>query len=54
MYRIALLGAGRIAKVHVESIVSHSRTELACVVDVDRVAAESMAAAHGAKCGGRG
>ena len=49
MYRIALLGAGRIAKVHVESIVGHARTELAYVVDVDRAAAESMAAAHGAR-----
>ena len=49
MYRIALLGAGRIAKVHVESIVGHARTELAYVVDVDRAAAESMAGAHGAK-----
>ena len=49
MYRIALLGAGRIAKVHVESIVGHARTELACVVDVDRAAAESMAGAHGAR-----
>ena len=42
MYRIALLGAGRIAKVHVESIVGHARTELAYVVDVDRAAAESI------------
>ena len=49
MYRIALLGAGRIAKVHVESIVGHPRTELAWVVDVNRAAAESMAAAHGAR-----
>ena len=49
MYRIALMGAGRIAKVHVESIVGHPRTELACVVDVDREAAESMARAHGAR-----
>ncbi len=48
MYRIALLGAGRIAKVHVESIVGHPRTELACVVDVDSAAAGSMAEAHGA------
>ena len=49
MYRIALLGAGRIAKVHVLSIVGHPRTELAYVVDVDRAAAESMAGAHGAQ-----
>ena len=49
MYRVALLGAGRIAKVHVESIVGHARTELAYVVDVDRAAAESMAEAHGAR-----
>ena len=49
MYGIALLGAGRIAKVHVRSIVGHDRTELAYVVDVDRAAAESMAAEHGAR-----
>ena len=49
MYRIALLGAGRIAKVHVESIVGHARTRLAWVVDVNREAAQSMAAAHGAR-----
>ena len=49
MYTIALLGAGRIAKVHVQSIVGHARTELAFVVDVDRAAAESMATAHGAR-----
>ena len=49
MYRVALLGARRIAKVHVESIVGHPRAELACVVDVDRAAAEAMAEAHGAR-----
>ena len=49
MHRIALLGAGRIAKVHVRSIVGHARTELAYVVDVDREAAEAMAGAHGAR-----
>ena len=49
MHAIALLGAGRIAKVHVESIVGHPRTRLAYVVDVNREAAESMAAAHGAR-----
>ena len=49
MHAIALLGAGRIAKVHVESIVGHPRTRLAWVVDVDREAAQSMAAAHGAR-----
>ena len=49
MHAIALLGAGRIAKVHVQSIVGHPRTRLAYVVDVDREAAESMAAAHGAR-----
>ena len=49
MHRIALLGAGRIAKVHVQSIVGHARTELAYVVDVDPEAAEAMAGAHGAR-----
>ena len=49
MHAIALLGAGRIAKVHVESIVGHPRTRLAYVVDVDRAAAEAMAEAHGAR-----
>lgn len=49
MHGIALLGAGRIAKVHVESITGHARTRLAWVVDVDRAAAGSMAAAHGAR-----
>ena len=49
MHRIALLGAGRIAKVHVRNIVDHARTELAYVTDIDRAAAESMAAEHGAQ-----
>ena len=49
MYGIALMDAGRIAKVHIESIAGHPRTQIAFVVDVDRAAAESMAEAHGAR-----
>lgn len=51
MHRIALFGAGRIARVHVESIAAHPRTALAHVVDVDPEAARAMADAYGAKAG---
>ena len=47
--QIALLGAGRTAKVRVESIVGHARTEVAYVVDVGRAPAESIDGPHGAR-----
>ena len=53
MYTIALLGAGRIAKVHVrEHRGDMPGRTLAYVVDVDQAAAESMA--DGARCEGGG
>jgi len=46
---LVLLGAGRIGRVHAASIARHPRARLQAVVDVDRPAAESLAAEYGAK-----
>ena len=47
--RIGLIGCGRIGRVHAANIVAHPRLELAAVFDSLREAADSLAAAHGAK-----
>jgi len=49
MLKIALIGAGRIGKVHAANIAHHGRAELSAVFDVDQHAAESLAAKYGAK-----
>ncbi|MEM6388442.1 MAG: inositol 2-dehydrogenase [Pseudomonadota bacterium] len=45
--QIALLGAGRIGKIHAGNIAAHPRSHLAAVVDAHGPSAESLAAAHG-------
>lgn len=48
MIQVGLLGAGRIGHVHAKSIVAHPRSRLAAVSDVNKEAAQRLAAAHGA------
>jgi myo-inositol 2-dehydrogenase/D-chiro-inositol 1-dehydrogenase len=49
MLRFALFGAGRIGAMHANNIAGHPRAELASVFDVNKAAAETVAAKHGAK-----
>ena len=49
MLRVAIIGAGRIGKVHAQAIASHPRAELVVVSDPFGTAAEDLAAAHGAR-----
>jgi myo-inositol 2-dehydrogenase / D-chiro-inositol 1-dehydrogenase len=49
MIRFALLGCGRIGRVHAQNIASHPRASLAAVYDVDAKAAVTVAEQHGAK-----
>jgi myo-inositol 2-dehydrogenase/D-chiro-inositol 1-dehydrogenase len=48
MHDIALVGAGRIGKIHAANIAAHPRLRLACVVDAHAPSAEALAAEHGA------
>lgn len=48
MYKIGLLGAGRIGNVHAKSINAHAKSQLVAVSDVNMAAAEKLAAASGA------
>ncbi len=48
MLRIAVLGCGRIGKMHAANIARHPRADLAAVYDVHRPSAETVAKAHGA------
>jgi len=45
---VALFGAGRIGKIHAGNLARHPHTQLRYVVDVQRPAAEALAAEHGA------
>jgi len=47
--RIAVLGTGRIGRMHAENLVHHAETELAMVYDVDRASAEGVAERHGVR-----
>jgi myo-inositol 2-dehydrogenase/D-chiro-inositol 1-dehydrogenase len=47
--RIGLLGAGRIGRIHAGSVAAHPRARLAAVADASLDAAESVAAATGAR-----
>jgi myo-inositol 2-dehydrogenase/D-chiro-inositol 1-dehydrogenase len=49
MLRFALFGAGRIGAMHAKNIAAHPRAELISVFDVNKTAAETVAAKHGAK-----
>jgi myo-inositol 2-dehydrogenase / D-chiro-inositol 1-dehydrogenase len=48
MFKIGLLGAGRIGNVHAKSIMSHPKCQLVAVSDVNMAAAEKLAASCGA------
>jgi myo-inositol 2-dehydrogenase/D-chiro-inositol 1-dehydrogenase len=47
MLRIAVLGCGRIGRMHAANIAAHPRAALASVYDVHRPSAEAVATAHG-------
>ena len=49
MIDVALFGAGRIGNIHAGNVVRQPGVRLACVVDVDRDAAEALARKHGAE-----
>jgi predicted dehydrogenase len=49
MHRIALIGAGRIGRIHAANVASHPELELAYVIDPIADAAKSVAARFGAK-----
>ena len=49
MLRIAVLGCGRIGQMHAANVKRHPRAELAAVFDVNRTAAEQVAAAQGVR-----
>ena len=48
MFKIGLLGAGRIGNVHAKSISRHPKCQLVAVSDVNVAAAEKLAASYGA------
>lgn len=49
MLKVALLGAGRIGRVHATNIAGHSRSELVAVADVNAQAADELAQIYDAK-----
>ena len=49
MLRIAVLGCGRIGRMHAANIAAHPRAELATVFDIDKSSAETVAAQHGVR-----
>lgn len=48
MYAVALIGAGRIGRIHAAAIAADPRLRLACVADVAVDAAQALAARYGA------
>ncbi len=48
MLRIAVLGCGRIGRMHAANIAAHPRAELGAVYDLHRPSAEEVGAKHGA------
>lgn len=49
MLKVALLGAGRIGRVHAVNIAANTRSELAAVADVNTAAADELAGHYGAQ-----
>jgi myo-inositol 2-dehydrogenase/D-chiro-inositol 1-dehydrogenase len=49
MLRIAVLGCGRIGRMHAANIAVHPRAQLAAVYDIDRQSAEVVATKHGVR-----
>src|SRR5215208_4171979 len=52
LLRIAVLGCGRIGRMHTANIAAHPRAELATVYDIDESSAETVAARHGVGASG--
>ena len=48
MLRFALLGCGRIGRMHADNIAAHPKAQLAWTYDVHRPSAEEVAERHGA------
>lgn len=48
MHAVAVIGAGRIGRIHAATIAAHPRLRLACVADLAVDAAQALAAQHGA------
>ena len=49
MVSFALIGAGRIGRLHAENLAADPRIRFTAVADVVAAAAEEVAAAHGAR-----
>ena len=49
MLRVAVIGAGRIGKVHAAAVAAHPQAQLVAVCDLMGTAAEDLAAIHGAR-----
>src|SRR5437667_5576420 len=49
MLRFAVLGCGRIGRMHAANVARHPRTSLAMVYDIDPAAAAEVAALEGAR-----
>jgi myo-inositol 2-dehydrogenase/D-chiro-inositol 1-dehydrogenase len=49
MHRFALIGAGRIGRIHAANLATLAGAELACIADTDASAAETLARLHGAR-----
>lgn len=49
MLKVALLGAGRIGRVHAVNIAANTRSELVAVADVNKAAADELAGQYGAQ-----
>ena len=49
MHTFALIGAGRIGRIHAANLVTLAGAELACVADTDVAAAQTLAQLHGAR-----
>jgi myo-inositol 2-dehydrogenase/D-chiro-inositol 1-dehydrogenase len=47
--RFAVLGTGRIGRMHAENVARHPAADLAMVFDVDRASADAVAERHGAR-----
>ena len=54
MIRFAVLGCGRIGRMHADNLAAHPKAELAWAYDVQRPAAVAVAEAHGCRVAGVG
>lgn len=49
MHKIALIGAGRIGRIHAANVAAHPELQLTCVVDPIETSAKEVAASYGAR-----